>query len=432
MEYPKVLVISNNSFSKTSNNGRTLGNLFIGWPKDRLAQFCISTTEPDYEVCDNYYLLTDKSILNAFKRFGKGKRCEVDANLGTAGNTVVGGKKLFKTPWKALARHIVWSGRRWNSKQFKEWVQAFAPEIVVVMNSDATFILDIASYIAKKRHIPLVMYNTEGFYFLKRMYSHNSGWFSELALKLYQSIYKRHFRKMMKRVVMSIHLNSMLEADYRKEFGGNHLVLYTGSELKFDSSDLHTDNPTFTYLGNFGFDRPSALIEIAEVLQSINPKYKLNIYGRIPSPEIKAKFDACPGVVYKGMVPYAEVIKVMYGSTILFHAETQTPMFEDALRYGFSTKIADSISSGHPFLMYSSPNIAGAKYIIETGAGWHAKDRNELREKILSILEDKSQRETILEKARRAAKDNHMAPKNSEIFRIALCKLAGINNELKL
>ena len=97
-EYPRILVISNNSFSKTSSNGRSLGNLFIGWPKDKIAQFCISTTEPDYDICDNYYLLTDKSLLNAFKRFGKGKRCEVDANLGTAGNTVVGGKKIVKTP----------------------------------------------------------------------------------------------------------------------------------------------------------------------------------------------------------------------------------------------------------------------------------------------------------------------------------------------
>ncbi len=421
--YPRLLIVSNNSFSKNSSNGRTLGNLFIGCPKDRLAQFCISTTEPDYDVCDNYFLLTDKSILEGFKHLRKAKRCTMESNYGTAGNTVIGGRKVVKTPWKALTRHLVWTGKRWNSHEFQEWVQAFDPEMVVVMNSDSTFILDIAYYISKKRKIPLVMYNTEGFYFLKRLYSRRFNWCSELALKLYQSIYRRHFRKMMKRVVLSVHLNSMLEADYRKEFGGNHQVLYTGSELKYDSSDLHTDNPTFTYLGNFGFDRPSALIEIAEVLQSINPKYKLNIYGRIPSPEIKAKFDACPGVVYKGMVPYAEVIKVMYGSTILFHAESQSSLYEDALRYGFSTKIADSISSGHPFLMYSSPNIAGAKYIIETGAGWHAKNKNELKDKILSILTDKVQREQILQNAQKVARENHVIETTAVSFHKALCSV---------
>ena len=429
--FPKILVIANNSFSKNSSNGRTLGNLFLGWPKEKLAQFCISTTTPDYDICENYYLLTDNSVVKSFLHCKKAERCPIEEGLGTAGNTKVGGRKVSKTVFKALLRNVIWNGR-WKSKEFRDWIDQFNPEIVLVMNSDSPFILDIATYVAKSRRIPLVMFNTEGYYFFKQNYYQPSKWLSNTFFKVYQSIYRRHFKKMMKKVVLSVHLNSMLEEDYRKEFGGNHQVLYTGSGLRFDSSNLHTDTPTFTYLGNFGFDRPTALIEIAEVLQSINQNYKLDIYGRIPSPEIKAKFDACPGIIYKGMVDYDEVIKVMYGSTILFHAETQTPMFEDALRYGFSTKIADSISSGHPFLMYSSPNIAGAKYIIETGAGWHAKDRNELREIILSILEDESQRETILENARKVARDNHMAKKNAETFQMTLRKVAGMKNELKL
>ena len=53
-EYPRLLVLSNNSFSKSNSNGRTLGSLLQGWPKDKIAQFCISTDGPDFEVCDNY------------------------------------------------------------------------------------------------------------------------------------------------------------------------------------------------------------------------------------------------------------------------------------------------------------------------------------------------------------------------------------------
>lgn len=422
-QYPRVLVISNNSFSKTSSNGRTLANLFMGWPKDRIAQFCISTMEPDREVCENYYLLTDMSMLYGMKHMMKGKRCDIDNNFGTEGNTVIGGKRISKTPWKALVRHWVWSGKRWNSHQFKEWVQEIDPEVVVVMNSDATFILDIATYISKRRKIPLVMYNTEGFFFLKRLYAKRFDWINEIALKIYQSIYRRHFRIMMNHVVLSVHLNSMLKADYQTEFGGNHMVLYTGSEMVFNPSNLHINSPTFSYLGNFGFDRPSALIEIAEVLQAIDSNYKLDVYGRIPSPDVKAKFDSCPAIVYKGMIPYNEVISVIYKSTILFHAESQAPQFEDSLRYGFSTKIADSISSGHPFLMYSSPNVAGAKYLIESGAGWFAQNRNELKEAIVSILTDELNRNTVLSMANLVAKENHNIYKNKERFVNAISEI---------
>lgn len=426
MYYPSVLIVSNNSFSKTSNNGRTLGNLFMGWPKDRIAQFCISTAEPDYDICDNYYLLTDRCMLNSFKRFRKGERCDIQENKGTEGNTIIGGKKVFKTPWKALMRHLIWCGKRWNSKGFQEWLTEFNPELVVVMNSDATFILDIATYITKTRSIPLVMYNTEGFFFFKENYFRPSKRFNNTAFSFYQKIYKRHFKQMMSQVALSVHLNSMLKTDFQEEFGGKHMVLYTGSTLNFDSSNLHTDRPTFTYLGNFGYDRPSALIDVADVLQSINSDYKLDVYGKIPYPEIQRRFDACPGINYKGMIPYDEVVNVMFSSTILFHVESQEDKFEEELHYGFTTKIADSISSGHPFLIYSSPQIAGAKYIIETGAGWHAKDISELNEKIQLILTNDDERNRVLNVAKEVAVNNHNIETNAKKFHKAINHIINI------
>lgn len=420
MQFPKVLVISNNSFSNNSSNGRTLGNLFVGWPKEKLAQFCISTTVPDYDTCDNYFLMTDKAALDGFKHFHKAKRCDIKANENTQGNTIVGGKKQVKTPFKALIRHVIWSNKRWNSVEFQKWVDSFNPELLLVMNSDATFVLDIASYVSKKRSIPLVLFNTEGFYFFKRNYYMSSTFFSDSLFRLYQCVYKRHFRKMMKLVALSIHLNSMLENDYHKIFGGRSMVSYTSSNLKFDISNLHIDHPTFSYLGNFGYNRIDALIEIAEILQDINPVYKLDIYGSIPSPEVAQKLEASSGVIYHGTVSYEEVIKVIYQSTLLFHAESQIEEYSETLRYGFSTKIADSISSGHPFLMYSSPNIAGAQYILETRAGWHASNKNELRDSIVSILTDEDKRNEVAEIAKQVAKKNHDYQINANRFQNAL------------
>ncbi len=362
-------------------------------------------------------------MIGAFWHLRKGKRDDIFACIGTEGNTIVGGKKVVKTPWKALMRHFIWRRRRWDSDEFGRWVDEFDPQVVVVMNSDATFILDIATYISKARNIPLVMYNTEGFYFFKDNYFHKSRWLSNIAYKLYQLIYKKHFRIMMKQVSRSVHLNSLLQKDYCEEFGGVHTVLYTGSTLNFDSSNLHLEKPTFTYLGNFGYDRPYALIDIADVLQSIAPNYKLDVYGKIPFPEIKRCFDSCPGINYRGMIPYEEVIDVEYSSTVLFHAEVQSQKYEEALRYGFSTKIADSISSGHPFVMYSSPDIAGAKYIIETGAGWHAKEKVELKEIVLSILNDDIERNRVLNNARQVAEANHSIERNADKWRELLCSL---------
>ena len=340
----------------------------------------------------------------------------METSIGTEGNTVVGGKKVVKTPFKALMRHLVWRRKRWYSDDMKEWLNDFKPEVLLLMNSDAIFILDIATFISRTRNIPLVMFNTEGYYFFHNSYFNRSSLFSNSLFALYQSIYRRHFRTMMRQVVLTIHLNSLLKEDYQKEFGGDNRVLYTGSNVSFDCTNLHVKKPTFSYLGNFGFDRPSALIEIAGVLQSISPNYILDVYGKIPNTEIEKRFDECKGINYKGMVPYDEVVNLLYSSTIIFHAEVQNESMMEFLRYGFSTKIADSISCGHPFIMYSSPEIAGAKYIIESGAGWFASNKHELKSKIIDILTDETQRQVILERAKDVAIENHRIETNTKKF----------------
>ena len=151
MYYPRVLVISNNSFSHTSSNGRTIGNFFINWPKDRLAQFCISTVEPAFDICENYYICTDRGALDAFKHFSKAPKIDIMQCLNTEANTIIrSNRKSFKTATKALLRAVVWKNR-WNSKTFWNWIDDFSPDVVLLMNSDATFILDIATAVSKKK-----------------------------------------------------------------------------------------------------------------------------------------------------------------------------------------------------------------------------------------------------------------------------------------
>jgi len=420
MYYPKVLVISNNGFSHTSSNGRTLGNFFIGWPKDCVAQFCISTVEPAFDICENYYICTDSRAIEAFKHFSKAPRMDIMQCLNTEANTIIrSNRKSFKTSTKALLRALVWKNR-WNSDSFWNWVDDFSPEIVLVMNSDATFILDIATTVSKKRTIPLVMFNTEGFYFFKNDYYRKERFVDTLSFPIYQSIYKKHFEKTMKQVSLSIYCNSALQEDYVNEFGGKSIVLYTGSTLDFDSSNLHVEHPTFSYLGNFGYNRPKALVEVAETLQSICHNYFLDIYGNVPRQEIIDLFTSTRGIRFHGMIPYDKVTEIIKRSTVLFHVEAQDECFKESLKYGFSTKIADSVSSGRCFIIYSSPEVAGAKYIQDTRAGWFADNVDDLKTVILSVLLDADNRENVLVRAKRISFENHNVNNNCDKFKQAL------------
>lgn len=67
-----------------------------------------------------------------------------------------------------MLRELVWAFKRWKSSDFEQWIENFNPNIVVLQFGDSSFMIDIALYVAQSRNIPLVVYNTEGYYFFPR------------------------------------------------------------------------------------------------------------------------------------------------------------------------------------------------------------------------------------------------------------------------
>ena len=130
-----------------------------------------------------------------------------------------------------------------------------------------------------------------------------------LLFPIYQGQYRKQVKKTMKRVKFSIYLNQSLQADYDKEFGGPSEVLYTSSSLEYIDHSFSFQTPIFSYIGNLMFDRPKALMDVADVLQSINKEYKLDIYGKTLDAEIESALRNHPGISFKGFINYEEVEK---------------------------------------------------------------------------------------------------------------------------
>ena len=415
MYYPRILVVSNNSFSKTDSNGRTLGNLFIGWPKAKIAQFCVSSDGADFDICDNYYCVTDGEVLDARLHFRKAKRIKINPTAGK--KNVVGERgRGKKNVIRMLVRDLLWHKDVWYTNDFRAWVDEFLPEIVLVFYSDSAFILDMATYLSKQLNVPLIMFSTEGYYFFKKNYFRNKSLFDNLILPLYQWRYRKHVDRMMSRVSRSMYLNDLLLEDYQRKFHNKSMVIYTTSTLKCVERTFDNDNLQFSYIGNMTFGRPKALLEIADVLQEMNAAWKLNVYGKPLKEEDEVRLKQHPGITFHGFVSYDEVKRILCKSQVLFHAESQEKRWYEGLKYGFSTKIADSISSGACFVLYSSPDIACAKYIKETGAGWFASDKATLKACLNQIVNEPERRNAVLEKAKEIAKQNHSAEVNSEKF----------------
>lgn len=425
MNYPRVLVISNNSFSKSGANGRTLGSFFTGWPKERLAQFCLITNGPDFDLCNNYYCVTDISALKAFLTLGIPTRTIFNKSSSSS-SSPISIKKNPKTPFRMLIRNVFWSFCRWRNRFFLEWVDSFAPEVLVVMNSDSFFILNIARSLAEYKKIPLVIFNTEGFYLFNKNYMWK-GEMDSLFFPTYQCLYRHYFRRLMKVARFAIYANSLLKRDYDAIFKCDSIVLYTGTTIQYQKKDRINEVPRFSYLGNFGFKRFEVLIELSEILHEINPQYRLDVYGDA-FPDIVSALENADYINFKGLIPYEKVLEVMHQSDILFHVENQDEKLQMSLKYGFTTKIADSISSGTLFCLYGPSEIACSRYIIETKAGLYADNKDEIKQKIIHALSDQEYRDEFIERGYAVSKMNHDLDTNANRFRDILEKVAYASN----
>ena len=427
-EYPKVLVISNNCFSKTDSNGRTLGNFFAGWPKDKLAQFYIQNAYPDFDICDNFFRVTDSQALKAV--FGKIRGGRIQKN--DCGNTpaipVTPPKKRKRNALTMLARNIIWKIGRWKKSGFDLWADDFCPQAVLLQAGDSSFMFALARKTAEKYSVPLFIYNSEGYYFKNFDYFRAKGT-AHLFYPIFRADFCREFRKTQKSAAFNFYLCNGLKKAYDKEFGTPSAVIYTSTALKpLGNTPLH-GGFTVSYLGNLGVGRHEGLIEIANALQSISENYYLDVYGKIPDESVKSAFDGCKGIRYRGFLSYNEVIEVMKNSDLLVHTESFSEFYKEDLKFAFSTKIADSLASGKCFLLFAPETVESYKYLEENQLAYTVNSPKKLQKTLQLLSSIQKAREKYTENALKAVELNHSLEKNRKYFINIISKTVGETDE---
>ena len=410
----RVLVVSNNCFSYTDSNGRTLGMLFKEWNISKLAQFYIQNKLPDTDVCNNFYRVTDKQMMKSFFHLDFGSK--VQATSSFQNNKNVNSKK--KKLWKYILRTLLWNFYTWWNDDFDKWLNNFKPEVVLLQAGDSIFMYKIARKIANKYNSNLVVYNTEGYYFKDYKYIEQKK--ATLLSKIYIKWLRREYDKTYIRSNNIIYNCEELKNAYDEILGsGKSSVIYCSSNIEKSDNTKNDEKVRFVYLGNLGIGRHYSLIEIGKSLQKINKKYKLEVYGKA-SNDIIEDFNKCLGIDYKGFVSYDDVKKIMSRANYLVHVESFKEYYVKDLQYAFSTKIADCLSSGKPFIVFSPLNMASSKYLLKNNAALVITDKEKLEDDIKEYLKNNDLKKFHIANALACSRNNHNYKKNSDKFKSIL------------
>lgn len=410
----KLLIISNNALQLSNSNGRTLIKLLNNVSKNNIAQFCLSGI-PDFNFCDKCFILTDNDALDAIfsrkkfinKSFIK-NQTSFEINVLKNKKT---SKKITRNCRNMVIRNLIWKTYFWWTKELDFFIKSFAPNVILFQAGDAPFMIDITLKISKKFNLPIIVFNSENFVLKKYMYSSikkQNFW----HLILHKSL-KTKYKKLVKKAKSFVYSTEYLKEEFDKKYNSNSFVIYTSSNMNKLIPIKH-DGFIISYIGNLGVGRYLALAEIAEVLDKFFPMMKLQIFGKFENDEEKQYVCKFSSVIYKGLISYEEIPFQMQKSDLLLHCESSERI--ENLKGAFSTKIADSLSCGIPFLVYASREYPFVKYLIKNDAALIASNQNELIETLSLCLKDKNFLNQKVSNALNTALKYHNESKNSNLM----------------
>ena len=133
----KVLVVSHNVFSFSSNMGRTLANFFKSFPCEDIAQLYLHTEVPTTDICKNYFRITDFDILKKRKSETGTRLSEADIQKDLASERIDEGVEAQiyqlgrkRRPWMYIGRNLLWGMGKWKNSRLKQWLDDFDADII--------------------------------------------------------------------------------------------------------------------------------------------------------------------------------------------------------------------------------------------------------------------------------------------------------------
>lgn len=398
--------------------GKSIGALFSSFSKEELCQLYIYPTLPDIDVCSSYYRITDKDVFKGYYKFhvsGQEIRKEdiVEYDPASFKDERFYRNRKNHNAVRLLLRDIMWKFSHWFNKKLKEWIVREKPTHVFVAPGESKFIYDIALKISKKFQLPIIAYICDDYYFVDKSRS--------LVKRIQLSLLHNKIKKLLSRTSYIVTICSELEEAYKKEFGENIVTIMTGSNYPITDSVKKLQNiNSITYMGNIRCNRFNSLVDMGQVLDSINQEngtnYRIDIYSAEKDEGILKLFDDIKSIRLCGFVAGAKFYQTLMSSELLLHVEAFDHKSIDSVKYSVSTKIADSLGSGICLFAYGPDSVASMKYLMRNDCAIVAKSKDELRDKLISAFLSEDLREHKAEQGLVVAETYHNAISTSKKF----------------
>ncbi|MBP3683457.1 MAG: glycosyltransferase [Oscillospiraceae bacterium] len=416
----KILIVSHNVLSLTSNMGRTMMSYFAGMTDVEIAQFYISSEMPvDNTICRNYYRFTDGDAICSLAPFGtygsaaapmEAQPEYVSARTDSGLISTVYRVGAKRTALIYTARNLLWKLSRWDTAQYWRWVEDFAPDVIFFASGDYGFMYDIARKTAEYVKKPLAVACVDDYYL------HNRNGNSPLG-RVEHRLFLKTVHRTMARAQEIFTICQEMKREYETLFQINCCVLHTAASVPAEAV-TNICSGQIAYLGNLGLGRAENLKRIGRTLKHMG-RY-LDVYSGERDPKLWRELTVENGVRFHGAVSAVQARRILTSSLVVIHTESFEERYRKITRYSVSTKIADSLMYGPCILAYGPEGIASVDYLKAHRAAYVVSDPDGLESGLKELLSSQSLGQSIVENARILAKQNHDPQSNPEKLKMQL------------
>lgn len=411
----KILIISHNPLSTFNNMGKTLSSLFSSFKREELCQLYIHPSVPDTNACASYFRITDREALLSLCSRNTGSVIYPNTELHSPSDDSRSGRlyRRFKNKGTFIRgiRDLVWRRARWYTRELEEWIEKEAPTHIFAAVGMQKFIYDIIFSVSERFSLPVISYICDDYYF--------SRIGRKKACSERQNPLGKRIERLMSESSRAVFICESLKKLYEERFDIVGEVIMTGASVRrADGAVELPEISSFAYFGNIYLGREDSLCEIGRALDAINSErgtsYTLDVHSHVQDKKTIKALTFAHSISLHGFVGGDELDKKIESASVFLHAESFEKRNIEAVRHSISTKTADMLSIGKPFIVYAPKGIALTDYLTATSSAHVITDRDSLKRGIEALLDDESVRVKYIKNALKSAERNHDSEVNSK------------------
>lgn len=391
--YPRVLVSTVGQWSDVGSD--TWSMLLSKYDKSKVASLYLRAKKSKSPCCNRYFHIFEERVMKSIFRIGVQTGEEylylVEDGLDTNDSSALqkNEKERYakyskkKTWFYVFARELVWKFGHWKSKEFKQFIDDFDPEVLVFPIESYIHLNRINKYIIKKKHPKVIgFFNDDNFSYKQS---------NKLGYKLHRFWLRRSVKWLVRHCDKVFAVCPKMKRECDKEFGINSVVLSKPMVCNTAFIPYQPSKPIrLLYAGKLYINRDKTIISIAQAIKKINEdgiKVVMDVYSGSPLTKDTIEAIECsPASRFRGEIPYSQVFEEMKKSDVLLFVEDLSEE-NVAARLSFSTKITDLFGSGKCMWAIGNSDLGPIEYIKEQNAGFVSTSKKEIYDTLTQIVE---------------------------------------------